>query len=30
MKHWLRRLIILAAPIVWRKIKERQQRGRHR
>ncbi len=29
MKHWLRRLIILAAPIMWRKIKERQ-RGQHR
>lgn len=29
MKRWLRRLIVMAAPIVWRKIKERR-RGRHR
>ena len=28
MKRWLRRLILLAAPIVWRKIKERRRKGR--
>ena len=28
MKRWLRRMIVLAAPIVWRKIKERQRGGR--
>lgn len=28
MKRWIRRLILLAAPIVWRKIKERRRGGR--
>lgn len=28
MKTMLRRLLILAAPFVWRKIKERRRRGR--
>jgi len=30
MKRWLKRLAILAAPIVWRKIQERRRGGRHR
>jgi hypothetical protein len=30
MKRLLRGLIILAAPIVWRKIRERRRRGRDR
>ncbi len=29
MKKWLRRLAIMAAPIVWRKIKERRRGGSH-
>ena len=28
MKSMIRRLLILAAPLVWRKIKERRSRGR--
>jgi hypothetical protein len=28
MKSMIRRLLILAAPLVWRKIKERRNRGR--
>ena len=27
MKRWLRRLAIMAAPIIWRKIQERRRRG---
>jgi hypothetical protein len=30
MKTWLRRLAIMAAPIIWRKIQERRRRGRDR
>ena len=30
MKTWLRRLAIMAAPIVWRKIQERRHGGRRR
>lgn len=30
MKTWLRRLAIMAAPIIWRKIQERRRRGGHR
>jgi hypothetical protein len=30
MKTWLRRLAIMAAPIVWRKIQERRRGGRRR
>jgi len=26
MKTWLRRLLILAAPFIWRKIQERRRR----
>jgi hypothetical protein len=30
MKRWLTRLIVLAAPIVWRKIQERRRGDQHR
>lgn len=30
MKRLLKRLAIMAAPIVWRKIKERRRRGGRR
>jgi hypothetical protein len=30
MKQLLRRLAIMAAPIVWRKIQERRREGRRR
>lgn len=30
MKTWLRRLAIMAAPFIWRKIQERRRGGRHR
>ena len=30
MKTWLRRLAIMAAPIVWRKIQQRRRGGHHR
>ena len=30
MKRLLRRLVIFAAPIGWRKIQERRRRGNHR
>ncbi|CAA9445169.1 MAG: hypothetical protein AVDCRST_MAG80-1704 [uncultured Rubrobacteraceae bacterium] len=30
MKKLLRRLAIMAAPIIWRKIQQRRRGGRHR